>query len=100
MNPLKSGSLSNYVLTFGENRREKIAARTDTAVYYEKVKAIDEAIQYLESVAPAIAVQGTGTTGGLSDLRTTSGLIGELTAKISDLEEAKKKPQPPRRSTT
>lgn len=100
LNPLKSGSLSNYVLTFGENRREKIAARTDTAVYYEKVKAIDEAIQYLESVAPAIAVQGTGTTGGLSDLRTTSGLIGELTAKISDLEEAKKKPQPPRRSTT
>ena len=35
LNPLKSGSLSNYVLTFGENRREKIAARTDTAVYYE-----------------------------------------------------------------
>lgn len=91
LNPLKSGSLSNYVLTFGENRREKIAARTDTAVYYEKVKAIDEAIQYLESVAPAIAVQGTETVGGSSDLRTTTGLIGELTAKISDLEEAKKK---------
>lgn len=91
LNPLKSGSLSNYVLTFGENRREKIAARTDTAVYYEKVKAIDEAIQYLESVAPAIAVQGAETTGGSSDLRTTTGLIGELTAKISDLEEAKKK---------
>lgn len=91
LNPLKSGSLSNYVLTFGENRREKIAARTDTAVYYEKVKAIDEAIQYLESVAPAIAVQGAETVGGSSDLRTTTGLIGELTAKISDLEEAKKK---------
>ena len=91
LNPLKSGSLSNYVLTFGENRREKIAARTDTAVYYEKVKAIDEAIQYLESVAPAIAMQGAETAGGSSDLRTTTGLIGELTAKISDLEEAKKK---------
>lgn len=91
LNPLKSGSLSNYVLTFGENRREKIAARTDTAVYYEKVKAIDEAIQYLESVAPAIAMQGAETTGGSSDLRTTTGLIGELTAKISDLEDAKKK---------
>lgn len=91
LNPLKSESLSNYVLMFGENRREKIAARTETAVYYEKVKAIDEAIQYLESVAPAIAVQGTGTTGGSSDLRTTTGLIGELTAKISSLEEAKKR---------
>lgn len=91
LNPLKSGSLSNYVLTFGENRREKIAARMDTAVYYEKVKAIDEAIQYLESVAPAIAVQGAETVEGSSDLRTTTGLIGELTAKISDLEEAKKK---------
>ena len=91
LNPLKSESLSNYVLMFGERRREKIAARTETAVYYEKVKAIDEAIQYLESMAPVIAVQGAETEGGLSDLRTTTGLIGELTAKISDLEEAKKK---------
>lgn len=91
LNPLKSESLANYVLTFGENRRERISANADVGIYYEKVKALDEAIQYLESTAPALAVQGTGTTGGLSGLRTTSGLIGELTAKISDLEEAKKK---------
>lgn len=91
LNPLKSESLANYVLTFGENRRERISANADVGIYYEKVKALDEAIQYLESTAPALAVQGTGTTGGSSDLRTTTGLIGELTAKISDLEEAKKR---------
>lgn len=91
LNPLKSESLANYVLTFGENRRERISANADVGIYYEKVKALDEAIQYLESTAPALAVQGTRTTGGLSGLRTTSGLIGELTAKISDLEDAKKK---------
>lgn len=91
LNPLKSESLANYVLTFGENRRERISANADVGIYYEKVKALDEAIQYLESTAPALAVQGTGTTGGSSDLRTTSGLIGELTMKISSLEEAKKR---------
>lgn len=91
LNPLKSESLANYVLTFGENRRERISANADVGIYYEKVKALDEAIQYLESTAPALAVQGTGTTGGSSDLRTTSGLIGELTTKISSLEEAKKR---------
>lgn len=91
LNPLKSESLANYVLTFGENRRERISANADVGIYYEKVKALDEAIQYLESTALALAVQGTGTTGGLSDLRTTSGLIGELTTKISSLEEAKKR---------
>lgn len=91
LNPLKSESLANYVLAFGENRRERISANADVGIYYEKVKALDEAIQYLESTAPALAVQGTGTTGGSSDLRTTSGLIGELTTKISSLEEAKKR---------
>lgn len=91
LNPLKSESLANYVLMFGENRRERISANADVGIYYEKVKALDEAIQYLESTAPALAVQGTGTTGGSSDLRTTSGLIGELTTKISSLEEAKKR---------
>ena len=91
LNPLKSESLANYVLTFGENRRERISANADVGIYYEKVKALDEAIQYLESTAPALAVQGTGTTSGLSGLRTTSGLIGELTTKISSLEEAKKR---------
>lgn len=91
LNPLKSESLANYVLTFGENRRERISANADVGIYYEKVKALDEAIQYLESTAPALAVQGTGMTGGSSDLRTTSGLIGELTTKISSLEEAKKR---------
>lgn len=91
LNPLKSESLANYVLMFGENRRERISANADVGIYYEKVKALDEAIQYLESTAPALAVQGTGTTGGSLDLRTTSGLIGELTTKISSLEEAKKR---------
>lgn len=91
LNPLKSESLANYVLMFGENRRERISANADVGIYYEKVKALDEAIQYLESTAPALAVQGTRTTGGLSGLRTTSGLIGELTTKISSLEEAKKR---------
>lgn len=91
LNPLKSESLSNFVLMYGENRRNKVDANANLQVTYEKVKAIDEAIQYLESTAPALAVQGTGTTGGSSDLRTTSGLIGELTTKISSLEEAKKR---------
>lgn len=91
LNPLKSQSLPYYLQTFTDNRREQYLAKIDMGVYDEKVKAIDEAIQYLESVAPAIAVQGAETTGGSSDLRTTTGLIGELTAKISDLEEAKKK---------
>lgn len=91
LNPLKSESLSNFVLMYGENRRNKVDANADLQVTYEKVKAIDEAIQYLESTALALAVQGTRTTGGLSGLRTTSGLIGELTTKISSLEEAKKR---------
>lgn len=91
LNPLKSQSLPYYLQTFTDNRREQYLAKIDMGVYDEKVKAIDEAIQSLESVAPAIAVQGAETTGGSSDLRTTTGLIGELTAKISDLEEAKKK---------
>lgn len=91
LNPLKSESLSNYVLMFGENRRNKIMSKAEQQVTSEKVKALDEAIQYLESTVQAVAVKGTGTTGGSSGIKQTTGLIGELTAKIADLEEAKKR---------
>jgi len=85
LNPLKSESLSNFVLMYGENRRNKVDANADLQVTYEKVKAIDEAITFLQSQPGAITIPKVVTP------QTTSGLIGELTTKISSLEEAKKR---------
>lgn len=91
LNPLKSESLSNFVLMYGENRRNKVDANTDLQVTYEKVKAIDEAITFLQSQPGAITIPEVVTPQTTSRIEEATGLIGELTAKISDLEDAKKK---------
>lgn len=91
LNPLKSESLSNFVLMYGENRRNKVDANADLQVTYEKVKAIDEAITFLQSQPGAITIPEVVTPQTTSRIDEATGLIGELTAKISDLEDAKKK---------
>lgn len=91
LNPLKSESLSNFVLMYGENRRNKVDANADLQVTYEKVKAIDEAITFLQSQPGAITIPEVVTPQTTSRIEEATGLIGELTAKISDLEDAKKK---------
>lgn len=91
LNPLKSESLSNFVLMYGENRRNKVDANADLQVTYEKVKAIDEAITFLQSQLGAITIPEVVTPQTTSRIEEATGLIGELTAKISDLEDAKKK---------
>nr|WP_162992765.1 hypothetical protein [Alistipes megaguti] len=91
LNPLKSESLSNFVLMYGENRRNKVDANADLQVTYEKVKAIDEAITFLQSQPGAITIPEVVTPQTTSRIEEATGLIGELTAKISDLEGAKSK---------
>lgn len=91
LNPLKSESLSNFVLMYGENRRNKLEANADLQVTYEKVKAIDEAIMFLQSQPAAITIPEVVTPQTTSRIQQVTGLIGELSAKISSLEDAKKK---------
>lgn len=91
LNPLKSESLSNFVLMYGENRRNKVEANADLQVTYEKVKAIDEAILFLQSQPAAITIPEVVTPQTTSRIEEATGLIGELSAKISSLDDAKKK---------
>ncbi|WP_308502677.1 hypothetical protein [uncultured Alistipes sp.] len=91
LNPLKSQSLPYYLQTFTDNRREQYLAKIDMGVYDEKVKAIDEAITFLQSQPGAITIPEVVTPQTTSRIDEATGLIGELTAKISDLEDAKKK---------
>ncbi len=88
LSPLKSESLAAYVLNYSDNKADKARANALTGVYYEKVKALDEAISYLESTISA----GSGSASSLNtETEKTIGLIGQLQEKISQLEDAKKK---------
>lgn len=89
LNPLKSESLSNFVLMYGENRRNKVDANADLQVTYEKVKAIDEAITFLQSQLGAITIPEVVTPQTTSRIEEATGLIGQLEKKIQDLEKKK-----------
>lgn len=93
-NPLKSESLSYFVMNYSSNSRDREEAYAKTQLYYEKVMALDEAISALSQTTDGAGVSFDGFLDTFSQVgkqtEKNTGLIASLEAELSRLEAAKK----------
>lgn len=100
-NPLKAGSLPYFVASYRENRKNMFVYGAQTQYYYEKVKALDEAISVLSQTADTTGLTVEDFTktvedsfkviqGSNTEIEKSTGLIGQLEQKIKELETAKR----------